>query len=239
MTDLDNLRTALRTPPPEECGALDIERIMSAGKRIRRRRRVQGGAGIVAVAAAVVLVVAGADRLKTDTPAAVGGPSLTTSAPVATLDPSQEAQVPLGDVISTGIRDPLGERVFYVVKVNLPVELPDTHFGLMAGHRTADGQLTSEQMSNEVTGSDRRPGFHVLDGGDLVRGQFLPVSGYYVGPAEKITTTVHGNTVEARLAKWSEDPSIVVFWFTQEDVPSSVALTPPLAFGKDSAKLPS
>ena len=240
MKDLDNLKTALQTPPPEGFAALDTGAIISAGKRIRRRRRVRSGAGLVAVAAAVVLVVTGVNSFKTaETPVATGGPSLTTSAPpLTTRDPSQEPRVPLGDVIATGILDKLGERVFYLVKVDAP-ELPDTRFGLMAGHRAADGTLSGELMSNEFQGSDRRPGFHAIDGGELVGDQFMPVSGYYAGPVEKITSTVHGKPVEARLASWSEDPSIVVFWFTEEDVPSSTLLTPPVALGKNSVKLPS
>jgi hypothetical protein len=241
MKDLDNLKTALHTPPPEGFAALDTGAIMSAGKRIRRRRRVQSGAGLVAVAAAVVLVVTGVNSFKTETPVVAGGPSLTTSAPppLTTRDPAQESRVPLGDVIATGIFDPLGERVFYLVKVDAPVELPDTHFGLMAGHRAADGTLSGELMSNEFKGSDRRPGFHVVDGGEIIRDQFVPVSGYYVGPVEKISSTVQGKPVQARLAQWSEDPSVVVFWFIEQDVASSKLLTPPVAFGKNSAKLPS
>jgi hypothetical protein len=242
MKDIDNLKTALHTPPPEGFAALDTGAIMSAGKRIRRRRRVQSGAGLVAVAAAVVVVVTGVNSFKTEeSPVAVGGPSLTTSAaaPATTWQPAQESRVPLGDVIGTGIFDDLGERVFYLVKVDLPVELPETRFGLMAGHRTADGKLTGELMSNELKGSDRRPGFHVVDGGETIRGQFMPVCGYYVGPAARITSTVHGNPVDAKLAYWSEDPAVVVFWFTEQDVPSSNLLTPPVAVGKNSAKLPS
>lgn len=245
MKDLDNLKTALHTPPPEGFTALDTGAIMSAGKRIRRRRRVQSGAGVVAVAAAVVVVVTGVNSFKTGEapPVAAGGPALTTSAPPppsppATTDTPQESRPPLGDVIDTGVFDELGERVFYLVKVDAP-EFPDVHMGLMSGHRAADGTLSGELMANDFKGSDRRPGFHDVDGGEFLRDQFVPVSGYYVGPVAKITSTVQGRTVEARLENWSEDPSVVVFWFTQKDVPLAKVLTPPIALGKDSARLPS
>lgn len=44
-----------------------------------------------------------------------------------------------------------------------------SHFGLVAGHRTASGDLVDQLMTNEVTGSDTAPGFRVLDGGDPPR----------------------------------------------------------------------
>ncbi|GAB7050097.1 hypothetical protein [Catenuloplanes indicus] len=57
--------------------------------------------------------------------------------------------------------------------------------------------------------SDRAPGFHLFS----VPGETGAVFGYHVGRADRITGRVGGEHRVARLWPWSEDPSIVVFWF--------------------------
>jgi hypothetical protein len=243
MNDLGKLRAALREPPAEEL-VLDPARIMAAGRRIRRRRRMASASGLVAVAAAVVLVVTAAGQLRQEGPVQAPAAALQTASPVVSPPPSPSSPAttdaprpPFGAVIPTGLYDPLGERVFYAVEIDDPQVLPDVHFGLMAGHRSAGGQLTGGMLNNEFRGSDRSPGFHAVDGGELSEGQFLPVFGYFVGPAEEITTTVHGKTMLARQATWSKDSQVVIFWFSQADVPSSSVLTPLVAYGKGGVRL--
>ena len=186
------------------------------------------------MAAAVVLVVTGAGELRKDAPVPVA--TLPMASPTVSA-PQEPERPPLGAVISTGMQDSVGEKVFYVVEIDAPGELPNIHFGLIAGHRTPDGRLLSGYLANEFRGSDRSPGFHAVSGGERINDQYLPVYGYFAGPAARITGIVHGETVQARLAGWSEDPQIVVFWFTPVDVPSSAVLSPLTAYTKDGAKL--
>ncbi|GAB2966331.1 hypothetical protein LWP59_22200 [Amycolatopsis acidiphila] len=118
-------------------------------------------------------------------------------------------------------RDSSGERVFYFVAIRTP-DLPGVHFGLMAGHRTAAGRLEGQLMSNVHHGSDLAPGFRILDGGDPGLPPTVPVFGYYVGPAARITSTVGGRTVQAHQVAWSENPDVVLFWFGLDDVRAPV-----------------
>jgi hypothetical protein len=63
MTDLDTLRRALRVEQPPTWAArqsLDVDQIITQGRRLRWRRRLAvGGAAVVCVAAAVSGVLAG------------------------------------------------------------------------------------------------------------------------------------------------------------------------------------
>ncbi|MEC3980535.1 hypothetical protein [Amycolatopsis sp. H20-H5] len=239
MNDLESLRSALHEQPSEPQPPLDLGLIMAKGKQIRRRRRLVAGGGGVAAAAAVVAIVFAAAQLRqpANTTTAAQPPALVTSsaaspsvvAPAAPSPP--ESNLPLGEVVSTGIKDKAGEVVFYGVKVDLPVDLPGVGFGVMAGHRNTAGQLTTELECNETRGSDRSPGFHCVDGGETSpQGTVIPVFGYFAGPVARITTTAHGKTVQARLAPWSKDPQVVFFWFDPALVESSNVLTPPIAF---------
>ena len=106
----------------------------------------------------------------------------------------------------------------------------------MAGFRSG-ASLQAVLATNEVRGSDRSFGFHATDGGEVIRDQFIPVFGYFAGPAAKITTTVHGQTVEANLATWTEDPNVVFFWFDPDAVPDSASLTPLVAYDADGKRL--
>lgn len=47
MTDRDTLRSALHAPPQDVLGTPDIDQVMSAGRRLRRRRQLlsRGGDG--------------------------------------------------------------------------------------------------------------------------------------------------------------------------------------------------
>lgn len=234
MTDLDALRNALHETPPQGL-TLDTSRILADGKRLRRRRRLLNGSGVVGVAAAVVAVVLGTGLLK----AAPQAGNTPVAAPTSSLSVEQESRAPYGEVIPTGIKGPAGELVFYAVRIDDPENLPRTHFGVMAAYRAADGKLKDVMIINETKSTDRRPGFHQLDGGEQIQGQYLPVFGYYAGPAAKITTTAHGKEVQAAVATWSVDPSVRIFWFDPQLVDSDKVLTPPIAFDANGTKLTS
>ncbi|NBH11554.1 hypothetical protein, partial [Amycolatopsis sp. SID8362] len=159
-------------------------------------------------------------------------PVSTTSAP-STAAPA--AEQPIGDVIGTGIKTARGEIVFFARAVDAP-ELPDIHFGLVAGFRSGQ-TLESVLMTNEFHGSDRSFGFHATDGGELSGNEVIPVFGYFAGQAARITTTVHGKTVDASLARWTGDPNVVVFWFDPVVVPNSAVLTPLIAYDAAGKRL--
>jgi hypothetical protein len=236
MNDLDDFRAALRQLPDEPFAEPDLARIVADGTRIRRRRRVLTGTAGIAAAAAVVLVVVFAVQLRQPAPAPVAQPpspqpALSTTA----ASPAPPAEKPIGEVVGTGIRTRAGELVFYARAIDLP-ELPGVRFGLVAGFRTGTS-LQSVLATNEFRGSDRSFGFHATDGGENLDGEVIPVFGYFAGPAAKITTTVHGATVEAKLAKWTADPNVVIFWFTPEQVPDSASLTPLVAYDANGERL--
>ncbi|MEV6897894.1 hypothetical protein [Amycolatopsis sp. NPDC051372] len=256
MTDLDKLRSALREEPDQPFAAPDLGRIITEGRRIRRRRRIATGAGAAAAVAAVVGIVFGAVALRTpaeptQVPAAAP-PAPATSGPVAsdgavpTTSPPPTSAIdqlpesvtqPYGDVIHTGIKTAAGgELVFYATKIDDNAALPDVHFGIMAAVQTKTGHL-SLYASNEIRGADRSFGFHATAGGMAAGGTWVPVYGYFSGPAVKIVSTVHGKPVQARTASWSVDPRVVVFWFDQREVPDPAVLTPLVAYGKDGTRL--
>ncbi|MEU0536715.1 hypothetical protein [Amycolatopsis tolypomycina] len=234
MNDLDDFRAALRQPPEEPFAEPDLAKIMAGGRRIRRRRRVLTGTAGVAAAAAVVLVVVFATQLRQPAPAPVAQPP-SPSLSVSATSPAPAAERPIGNVVGTGIRTPAGEIVIYARAVDLP-ELSGTRFGLVAGYRSGTS-LQSVLATNETRGSDRSFGFHATDGGDVIGNQVIPVFGYFAGPAARITTTVHGQTVEANLARWTEDPNVVIFWFHPDTVPDSAVLTPLIAYDANGKRL--
>ncbi|MEA5367618.1 hypothetical protein VA596_49365 [Amycolatopsis sp., V23-08] len=239
MNDLDDFRAALRQPPSEPFAEPDLTRIMADGTRIRRRRRVLTTTGGLAAAVVVVLVVVFAVQWRQPASVPVAQPPAPPSAassvppPTTATEPPPE---PLGDVVGTGISTAAGEIVIFAKAVDEPQILPGIHFGLVAGFRKG-GNLEPVLATNEFRGSDRSFGFHATDGGEVLRDQVIPVFGYFAGAATKITTTVHGKTVEAKLANWTADPSVVIFWFATTDVPDSASLTPLIAYDKNGNRL--
>ncbi|MGA5302439.1 hypothetical protein ACPCHT_21100 [Nucisporomicrobium flavum] len=221
MNDLEDLKDAMHSTPDFEPRPLDLDAVLAQGGRLRRRRRFAVGA--TAGVAVLALLVGGAQvaRLGHDgsgsgSVAAAGSPNQVAASPAGDV---------LGDVIETGLRTPEGEQVLWVK----PLEdeaLPGVTFGLVLGRRTANGGLVSDILINETQGSDRAPGFHSPEGPMEVNGVPTPAFGYYAGAdAAKITVTADGRRVQARTAVWSEDPSIVVFWFDPAKVKSGTKLT--------------
>ncbi|WNM40157.1 hypothetical protein RMN56_01995 [Micromonospora halotolerans] len=227
MNEVDELRRAMRATERADRNGPDLTGIMREGRRVRRRRRV-AGTGAVAVAVAAVVLGVGGAVARTRPPEPLGtGPAATApvAAPTATAVPSPTATAdpgpveprprPVGAVVGSGIRYGGDERVFYVVAVDVP-ELPGVTIGLAAGRRSPAGELTTDFLVNDVSGSDRRPGFHQIgydSQGPVPANAPVPTFGYFVGPAARIVGTVDGRHVEARLARWSEDPRLVIFWF--------------------------
>ncbi|KZB81655.1 hypothetical protein [Amycolatopsis regifaucium] len=190
------------------------------------KRTLLTGGGIAAAGLAVVLsttLTANAAPAPAPAPAAE-----VVEAPVPVRAAEEPDNTPWGDVIGTGVQGDGGELVFYGVKVDIE-QLPQTTFGIMAGHRSADGKVTAGTVTNEYSGPDKSPGFHAVSGG--LNG--IPSFGYYAGPAAKITAKVNGKTVTAHQAAWSVDPNIVVFWFDSAADPLKLA-----AFDASGKKLP-
>ncbi|MGC4749837.1 hypothetical protein ACLQ28_29885 [Micromonospora sp. DT201] len=228
MSELDRLRHAMRaTERPD--AVLDLATVMREGRRLRTRRRVAGaGAATLAagLAAVVVVVAVGArpDDPSADErppPVAVATPPTGVSPMVPTTlgptlppgtDPDARPPKPLGQVIDSGVRHGTDQRVYFVVGVSVPGH-PKVSVGLVAGRRALDGTLTTDLLINDVGGVDRSPGFHQI--GYDVRSSAAPVPtfGYFVGPAQRIIGTVDGRQVDARLARWSVDKQVVIFWF--------------------------
>ncbi|MEU4474506.1 hypothetical protein [Micromonospora sp. NPDC023888] len=227
MSEWEQLRDAMRaTERPETM--LDLDLVMREGRRLRIRRRVAGaGAATLAVGLAAVVAV-GVVARPGDPPAperppqvAVAPPSVAVSPtvpdPVAATPPPTVARdvpppKPLGQVIDSGVRHGTDRRVYYVVGVSVP-GAPKVTTGLAAGRQAPDGALTTDILVNDVEGSDRRPGFHEIGYDERSSTAPVPTFGYFVGPAQRIIGTVDGRQVDARLARWSLDKQVVVFWF--------------------------
>ncbi|MEV6595797.1 hypothetical protein AB0M36_02925 [Actinoplanes sp. NPDC051346] len=226
MTDLDDLKDAMHSPPDFEPRPLDLGAVMAQGSRLRRRRRL----AVTGASAATVLALL------------VGGSMLTRlgdgpieSAPVA----SASSTGVLGEVIDTGFRSD-GEPVLLWF---VPIEdamVPGTAIGLTTGRRTARGTLERLVLMNETEGSSRSPGFHSPHVATEVDGYSSPAFGYFVGTdVVRITAVADGNLVEARFARWSNDPSVVAFWFDPAQVPAERSLTKLTAYDADGRALPS
>ncbi|MEU9827859.1 hypothetical protein [Micromonospora chersina] len=224
MNEVDELRRAMRATERAGRNGLDLAGIMREGRRVRRRRRVAGTGAVAAVVAAVLIGVGGTVARTRPPEWPAPGATAPAAAPAATADPSPTATAgpgptgppvrPAGAVVGSGIRYGADERVFYLVPVDVP-EQPGVTIGLVAGRRSPTGELTSDYLVNDVEGSDRRPGFHQIgyDQQRVPADAPVPTFGYFVGPAARIVGTVDGRHVEARLARWSEDPRLVIFWF--------------------------
>jgi len=236
MNDVEDLRDAMHSTPDFEPRPLDLAVVMAAGGRLRRRRRLAVGAA--SGFAVLALLVGGAQFVRSG-PADGGTPVAAASDPVVS-DPTAtaaRANDTLGDVISTGLRDDSAERVLYVVSVDLP-ELPEVQFGIVAGRRLPGGSLTNDVLANETEGSARAAGFHAAQAGMNVNGVRTLTFGYYSGAAARITVLADGKPVDAHHAAWSEDPSIIIFWFDPEQVTPDMTLKSLTAYDSNGRTLP-
>ncbi|MEV4535927.1 hypothetical protein AB0J82_19095 [Asanoa sp. NPDC049518] len=220
MSELQQLRDAMRAT--EQPSALDLAAIMRDGRRLRRRRRIarSGGATLAStLVAAVVVVVAGGEGPPPPEP---GLRRPAAVAPTAT----SESRVPVGEVVDTGVYYGDDQRVYYFVPVEVP-GVPNVTIGLVAGRRLPGGALTADYLVNDVSGDDRSAGFHEIgrdQSGAVGTSPTVPTFGYFVGPAQSIVGTVDGQHRKARLARWSEDSRVVIFWFDPTDLTPGVPL---------------
>jgi hypothetical protein len=146
---------------------------------------------------------------------------------------------PEGRVIPGGYKDAAGELVFYGVRIHAR-QLPGTTFGVMAGLRDPSGALTPEVETNETTGPDTAPGFHAVESAVSVGSPAvaIPEFGYYAGPAASVTARDGGRLVHAKLARWSVNPRIVIFWFLPPSAPAGTSLTGLAAYDAAGHQLP-
>lgn len=231
MNDLETFRAALQAPTETAHDALDIDRIMQQGGRLRRRRRLLTGAA--GVTTALVLVTGGVQVGRAFAPPAPPAPGISVAAPAQS--PGDRSGEYVGDVVRTGVQVGERELVLGVVPIDDP-KLPEVNYGVMAGVRALGGGLTSRYLSSESEGPWRAPGFHAVSGATNIEGDDIPTFGYYVGPATKITAG-KGKKVTARQVQWSEDPLVVLFWFDPADVPEDFQATSLTAYDKDGATL--
>ena len=213
MTDLDaELRETFQSPPDFVVRSLDFEHIMKAGTRRRRIRTAARGGTVVAVLA----VFAGG--LQTS---GVLERSHRQSTPAVTVT------APPSPIISTGLG--AGKDREWAIKT-VSVDVVDSTkktFGFSMNEQATNGKLTQDLVTSEVdAGTELKPGFHApehaypLDGGSV-----QPAYGYFVGAPAKITGTVDGKAVTARMAPSSVGPSVIVFWFDNTKVTGDSKLT--------------
>ncbi|RIV39996.1 hypothetical protein [Micromonospora radicis] len=249
MNDTDRLRAALRASEPEGRGRFDVDTIMREGRRRRHRRRaVRGAVVVLSVAVVAAGVLAVLRRPVSIDPAAVPAPQVTvtvgtpTAGPPASAEPTATeppGKPPIGEVVATGLRYGADEMVFYFVPVSVP-GAPEVTIGLVAGRRTPDGELVAEYLANDVEGSDRRPGFHQIGyepSTEPLPADPVPTFGYFVGPAVRIVGRVGKVSVPAKLARWSEDPDVVIFWFPPQSLSPGQRLDGILAWDAQDRRL--
>jgi hypothetical protein len=240
VTELDALKKAMRASDPHMVPNLDLAAIMADGRRLRVRRRLSyGGAGAASVAAAAVAVLvlvnpAAGPPTRPQQPASSGSATVS-----ATPEPGETTPPPLGDLIHTGLRDSIGERVFFFAAVDIPGQ-PGVTIGIHAGRLSDTGVLTGDYTTNDVKGSDRSPGFHTIGSDPSGRppdASSIPTFGYFVGPARRIEGVVKGRTILAAVASWSEDKNVKLFFFDPTDLPPGQDLDGIRAYDSAGRKL--
>lgn len=259
MNETERLREAMRATEQAQRHQFDVELIMRKGRRLRYRRRAAQGGMLLASAAIVVGFALGlrpggppvepaaeptatANRPAVDTPrpSALDTPPPTLAVPPTPVAPPTSAvPQPVGEPVTTGIRYGDDERVFYFVAVDLP-HAPDVTIGLVAGRRSPDGALIADHLLNDVEGDDRRPGFHEIGyepSEQMPPATAVPTFGYFVGPAARIDGVVDGHHVAARLAYWSLDPDVVIFWFDPQALTPGQRLDGVVAYDAQGRKL--
>ncbi|NHC13225.1 hypothetical protein [Motilibacter deserti] len=239
MRTEDQLREELRDLTPAFGLGATAEEIVVRGHRRRARKSASAVAAAVAVAAVVGV---GAVRLGSLGDAAEApAPGAAPAAPGGAEEAGPALSVtsggqPLGEVVRTGEPLGAGERVLYVTPVDEP-QLPDIEFGLQEGVLdAATGRITPGTFTNEFDGRADAPGFHA---GQLVaEGSTWRLFGYYVGDAARVSVTVDGSPVEGRTARWSEDPSVVLWWASGPSGGAHPEVEGLTAYAADGEQLP-
>ncbi|MFJ6168178.1 hypothetical protein ACIQH6_23885 [Micromonospora orduensis] len=229
MNELDRLRDAMRTTE-RPAATLDLAAVMREGRRLRTRRRVAGaGAATLATALAAVVVMVAVGARPGEAPPVDSPPPVAVAPPPVAVSPMPKSQEPtpppstpppkaLGRMVDSGVRHGTDQRVYYMVRVSVPGQ-SGVSIGLAAGRRGPDGTVTTDMLVNDIEGTDRSPGFHQIGYDERSSAVPVPAFGYFVGPAQRIVGTVDGRQVDARLARWSLDKQVVIFWFEPADLP--------------------
>ncbi|WP_229068808.1 hypothetical protein [Actinoplanes sp. DH11] len=257
MTQLEELKDAMHSPPDFEPAPLDLAHVMSAGGRLRRRRRIAvGGASALTVAALLIggSQLPGLGRPAGEVPAAGLSGAGQSAAPTPvppTGNPSARVPSPdnssapgiLGTIVETGKRAGGRQWVIYVETID-PDDL-DNNLTLVLGH-TKTG--TIDDFRIEIVGSDAgagrmTPGFHAVEAGRVVGGRTTPTFGYYVGNAAKITArdTDTGAVVRAHRTAWEgfgKADKMQIFWFDFAQGKAPANLTDFTAYDSKGVELP-
>jgi len=175
----------------------------------------------VPVVAGLALLAAGCARPVGAEPLFVDGGSASSPAPPARpprVASGNGVHGPLGDVIDTGL-PAAGGKKWVVVGVTGGAVDDSSPFGFAIGVRESDTVVTEYLTISEHQGSATAPGFHPMQGQmELDGGTEQPAFGYYVGTPATISVVDGGRPLAARLARWSHDPAVIVFWFDPAQV---------------------
>jgi len=166
----------------------------------------------------------------------VGAPS--SPAPRPSLEASNGERGPLGDVIATGLRGAGGQE-YVLFGVTGGAVNDSSPFGIAIGLRRGQLVITDEMTVSEYRGSASAPGFHPMQGQiELSDGSVQPAFGYYVGTPATISVVDSGHMITARLARWSHDPGVTIFWFDPSQVEDGSRWADLGAYDGSGARLP-
>lgn len=222
-TGFDDFHAALHGPhftgPP---AALD--EIVRKGRRLRARRRVASGLAGLAVFS---IVAGGGATLWAKTSYGGGDPAPAESAadglPAGTW----------GEPVETGMTQPGGQVVLMLSF------LKTTGMQSVGCFEAADRTLHGCRRVEDFTERTFATGFHAIHAPGTVPGNGkLPVFGYFIGPARKITAKADGRTVTAQETVWSENNDVTLFWFPLDQVAPDAVLTDWAAYGAEGKPLP-
>lgn len=241
MTELDELRDAMESPPDYVPVALDLGHIMAAGGRVRRRRRATTIAAS-SVAVVALLIVGGQLTNLRAAPAATGAayPEPSGIEPSAMIS---SAPGILGRVVETGRWVDGRQWILYVETVD-PNKLNE-NMTLVLG-RTKTGYIndfTADIIGSDTGDTRMHQGFHAVEPATVKGGRDTPTFGYYAGNATRISArdTATGRTVDAHLTAWSgfgAKEKAQIFWFDFAQGQTPANLTALTAYDKNGKKLP-
>jgi hypothetical protein len=165
-----------------------------------------------------------------------GAPS--SPAPRPALEAPNGERGPLGDVIGTGLRAAGGQE-YVLFGVTGGAVNDSSPFGVAIGLRRSQLVITDEMTVSEYRGSASAPGFHPMQGQiELGDGSVQPAFGYYVGTPATISVVDSGHPITARLARWSHDPGVTIFWFDPSQVKDGSRWTDLGAYDGSGVRLP-